>query len=175
MVDYGFNGGFMVTQEQLLHLFEYKDGFLYWKNRTAHGSNIKIGQKAGRAHRSNGKLSGYLHVHILGKNYLTHRLIFLMFNGYLPKEVDHINGNRGDSRIENLRASDRSQNQHNAKIRKDNTTGVKGVYLSNGKYKAQLQCNKQRYLVGRFDTIEEAAEAIKKKRIEIHKEFANHG
>jgi hypothetical protein len=165
----------MITKEQLLHWFDYKDGELYWKNRTAPGSHVKTGQKAGRPHSGNGKKSGYSHVHILGKNYLTHRLIFLMFNGYLPKEVDHINGNRSDSRIENLRASDKSQNAQNAKIRKDNTTGVKGVYPSNGKYKAQIQCNKQRHSVGCFDTIAEAEEAIKQKRVEIHKEFANHG
>jgi hypothetical protein len=165
----------MITKEQLLHWFDYKDGELYWKNKTAPGSHIKTGQKAGRPHKSSGKPTGYRHVHILGKNYLTHRLIFLMFNGYLPKEVDHINGNRGDSRIENLRAADRSQNTQNAKIRKDNKTGVKGVYPLNGKYKAQIQANKKRHLVGYFDTIAEAAEAVKQKRIEIHKEFTNHG
>ena len=165
----------MVTQKQLIHWFDYKEGNLYWKNRTSPGSHVKLGTKAGRPHRTSGGFSGYFHVQLLGKNYLTHRLIFLMFNGYLPKEVDHVNGKKGDNRIENLRASDKTQNQHNSKIRKDNTTGVKGVYPCNGKYKAQLQSNKQRYLVGYFDTIEEAAEAIKKKRIEIHKEFANHG
>lgn len=165
----------MITKELLHELFEYRNGELYWKKRSAPGSHVHIGDKAGRPHRSNGTFSGYYHVHLLGKNHLIHRLIFLMFHGYLPNEVDHINGNRSDSRIENLRASTKTQNQHNAKIRKDNTTGVKGVYPYNGKFKAQLQCNKIRYTVGYFKTVEEAREAIENKRKEIHKEFTNHG
>lgn len=165
----------MITKELLNELFEYRNGELYWKKRSSFGSHVKIGDKAGRPHFSGGKLTGYRHVHLFGKNYLTHRLIFLMFNGFLPAEVDHINGNKSDSRIENLRASSKSQNQHNAKIRKDNKTGVKGVIVYRDKFKAQLQCNKIRYTVGYYKTIEQAKEAIENKRKELHKEFANHG
>lgn len=165
----------MLTQELVKQWFTYENGELYWKSRTAPGSHVTIGQKAGRPHKSSSRLTGYRHVHILGKNYLTHRLIYLMFHGVLPTQIDHINGNRGDSRIENLRASTRAQNAQNAKTRKDNTTGVKGVYPFKGKFKAQLQCNKVRYTVGYFNSVEEAKQAIQQKREEVHKEFTNHG
>lgn len=164
----------MITQELVQHWFTYKDGELYWKNRTAPGSHVVIGQKAGRPHLSSSRLTGYRHVHILGKNYLTHRLIYLMFHGSLPTQIDHINGNRSDSRIENLRPATPEQNRQNAKTRKDNTTGVKGVFPFKGKFKAQLQCNKVRYTVGCFNSVEDAKQAIQQKRQEIHKEFARH-
>lgn len=162
----------MVTQELLKQWFTYKEGELYWKSRTAPGSHVVIGQKAGRPHKSSSKLTGYRHVHILGKNYLTHRLIYLMFHGNLPTQIDHINGNREDNRIENLRSSTREQNAQNAKTRKDNTTGVKGVHSFKNKFKAQLQCNKVRYNVGCFNSVEEAKQAVQQKRLELHKEFA---
>lgn len=52
---------------------------------------------------------------------------------------------------------------------------VKGVYPFKGKFKAQLQCNKVRYTVGYFNSVEEAKQAIQQKREEVHKEFTNHG
>lgn len=162
----------MITQELVKQWFNYENGELYWKNRTAPGSKIVIGQRAGRPHMSSGVLTGYRHVHILGKNYLTHRLIYLMFNGSLPTQIDHINGIRDDNRIENLRPATPEQNRQNAKTRKDNTTGVKGVYPCKNKFKAQVECNKIRYHVGYFDNIEDAKNAVQQKREELHKEFA---
>jgi hypothetical protein len=97
-----------LTQEKVKELFEYRDGALFLKNRTTDsiGRSVK---------HLNGKIagtpdsSGYLQTKINGKLHLNHRLIFLMFNGYLPSFVDHINGKRSDNRIENLRSATISQ------------------------------------------------------------------
>lgn len=102
---------------------------------------------------------GYLQIRINNKLYFCHRLAWLYMYGDIPNlDIDHINKIRTDNRIENLRLATRSENNFNAKIRSDNTTGFKGVsYLKNyGKYAAEASINKVRYRLGYFDTPEEA-------------------
>ena len=73
---------------------------------------------------------GYLIYKIKGKQIKAHRLAWFLCNGYMPKgELDHINRNRTDNRIENLREADRKIQAHNTtrKINKD--TGEIGIYL----------------------------------------------
>ncbi|MFW3387968.1 UNVERIFIED_CONTAM: AP2 domain-containing protein, partial [Kocuria sp. CPCC 205274] len=70
-----------------------------------------------------------------------------------------------------------SENNANAQLRKDSTSGVKGVtWASNiGKWRARIQHNGRRITIGYFDSPEIAVAEIKQKRSELHKEFANHG
>jgi hypothetical protein len=64
----------------------------------------------------------------------------------------------------------------NSRIRKDNRSGVKGVTLVRpGKWRAEIKARKKRKHLGYFDSLEEAAAAIRKVREEIHKEFTHHG
>ena len=79
---------------------------------------------------------GYLKVKFHDKLWPIHRLIWAMCNGKDPGVdfvVDHINGNRSDNRITNLRLATKSQNAHNSKVRQSNKSGVKGVRLHRGK------------------------------------------
>jgi hypothetical protein len=74
--------------------------------------------------------NGYKDVSLDGVNWKEHRLVWAWAYGEVlddDTEVDHINGSRGDNRIENLRKATRSQTQWNAKTRKDNSSGFKGV------------------------------------------------
>jgi hypothetical protein len=86
----------MFTQEQAHELFDYKDGVLYWKVRPAY--NIKKNSRAGSRHHSN-----YIYISINKSSIAEHRIIFLMHHGYLPEQVDHIDNDRTNNRIENLR------------------------------------------------------------------------
>lgn len=75
---------------------------------------------------------GYLITKIKGKQYKTHRLVYAYFNGRFPSgEIDHINRNRVDNRIENLRDVTRADNVHNTTILPNPRTGVIGVYVDN--------------------------------------------
>ena len=126
---------FTPTKDYLHQIFKYKDGDLFrLKN------NLKVGSKHAQ---------GYKHTKIKNKQFLLHRLIFMMFYGYFPKQIDHINGNRSDNRIENLRAVNNSQNQQNAKIRKDSKSNAKNVYWFKElqKWKVDIRINgKRKYI-----------------------------
>jgi hypothetical protein len=108
-----------LCQKLLQETFSYEDGNLFWKQPT--GRRISVGQIAGR------DSNGYRMIGLFGKAYMAHRLIFMFHHGYFPQEVDHIDGNKINNRIENLRAATHSENLKNQKIRHDNTSGIKNV------------------------------------------------
>lgn len=112
----------MITQQLVAECFEHRDGKLYWKKVAHPNKQYLVGQEAGSIHKT-----GYRHVTWRGKIHKVHRLIFLLEYGYLPSEVDHINGDRQDNRIENLRAATRSENQCNRPALANNTSGYPGV------------------------------------------------
>jgi HNH endonuclease/AP2 domain len=93
----------------------------------------------------------------------------------LPKYVDHIDGNKLNNNIENLRETTATQNAQNRKIHKNNTSGVKGVYFN--KYKkwvAQLKIDNKVTYLGSFDDIKLAENAVKEARSKNHGVFCKH-
>jgi hypothetical protein len=160
-----------LTVDLLNHLFEYdkETGNLIWKRQQS--NRIVAGDIAGSLCR------GYVYVGINGKKHRAHRIIFLMHKGYLPKTIDHINGDRADNRIENLRAVTANQNQHNRKINSNNTSGYKGVCWdkARNKWKSQVRLEGKLINIGHYDNVEEAAEVVRKTREELHGDFAHHG
>ena len=159
-----------VTQSLLNELFEYRDGELYWKAPTA--NCIKIGDKAGTKDNT-----GYIRTRVKGKPYLNHRLIFLMLKGYLPAYLDHIDNDKTNNRIENLREATLSQNQHNRKLNKNNKSNCKGVHWAKALKKWQVIIwieGKPKYF-GIFEDKEQAVLVAKEARLKYHGDFANHG
>lgn len=160
-----------LTVDLLNELFEYdkEAGDLIWK---AKGRGITNGAIVGCA-----TTEGYRQVTINAKSYLVHRVVFLLHKGYLPKTLDHINGDRADNRIENLRPVTANQNQHNRKLNSNNTSGYKGVSWckSRNKWKAAVRLESKRINLGSFDNLEEAAEAARAAREELHGDYAHHG
>jgi len=146
-------------------------GEITWLSPKKH-SNQKCGDRAGFTDNY-----GYRMIKFGGKCYLAHRVIFFFANGYLPEEVDHRNGNRLDNRISNLRAATKSNNMQNSKMRKTNTSGVKGVYWCKAKKKwiASIRSSGVRHNLGSFIDFFEACCAIHSARNKYHGEFANHG
>lgn len=152
--------------------FEYKDGNLYWK--VTKGTRAIKDDKAGTLRKD-----GYYGVTIDRKPYLVHRIIYALHHYSLPETVDHIDRNRNNNKIENLRDADYSKNVWNSKICSKNTTGVKGIRkIKRGNYEAfeaRIAIHYKTIQVGTFSTIEEAKLALKNKREELHKEYACHG
>lgn len=173
----------VVTPEYVKQCLKYdsKTGTLTWKNRpkmhfpTERGWAIFHASYAGK---ETGCLDhkGYLVVLIGGRPYFSHRLAWAIAKGKWPDEmIDHVNGDRSDNRICNLREASRSENLMNSTLRKDNTSGVKGVILRHGKWCVEIKVAKKRHRVGYFDSLEEAKAAVEAARITLHKDFTNHG
>jgi hypothetical protein len=124
----------IITQQLLKEFFEYKDGEFYYKKKYAR--NIKIGKKVGSS------LDGfYKRTKFNGKKHYLHRLIYLYHYGYLTEEIDHIDNNPSNNKIENLRATNRLGNGKNRKIGKNNTSGIKNVFLDRGKWRVSIKLN----------------------------------
>jgi hypothetical protein len=94
-----------------------------------------------------------------------------------PEYLDHINNNRLDNRIENLRVATSKQNTYNTLLNSRNTSGVKGVswHKGTGKWMARMHINNREQYLGIFDNIEDAERVMKETRQQIHGEYANHG
>lgn len=152
-------------QSVLLENFFYKDGSLFWKKNAS--TRRKIGSKVGWVEKN-----GYLRCGIDGKMYRVHRLIYKMHYGHCPEFLDHINGDRADNRLENLRPATNQQNSANKPQSKINKVGLKGVCVERGKYKAAIKFNNRSMHLGYFDCPFEAHEAYNKKAKELFGEYA---
>jgi hypothetical protein len=157
-----------ISHDYVLSAFDYQDGNLIRKS----GRVNEIGQIAGCVHKG----TGYIHVKIKAKAHKAHRLVFLYHHGYLPEFVDHIDGDKSNNRIENLRLATYSQNQHNRKLCSTNTSGVKGVYWDKRKkkWRGRIESMGKKIHVGYWDTLEEAEAAMTIARNKLHGEFARH-
>lgn len=157
---------FTLSKEYLNLIFEYKKGKLF---RKINVSNAKTGDEAGYLN----KRLGYLYVYINNKNYRVHRIIFMMHHGYVPNLIDHIDGDKLNNKIENLRQATKSENYYNSKIRKDNSSGVNGVCFDKVRKKwcACAVINGKKKYIGRFADIESAKNAIVDFKKLHHKDF----
>ena len=149
----------MLTFERANELFRYDpiSGKLFWKKRT--NNHMKEDLEAG----SQDSRYGYLRVNIKGKSYAVHRVI-LVLSGIEVGDglfVDHINHDRTDNRLENLRVVTKEQNTRNLSLYKKNETGYPGVYQhkTTKRYIAHIRVNNKKHHLGCFKTLEEAAAA----------------
>jgi hypothetical protein len=102
----------------------------------------------------------YWVVKLKQKAIFVHKIVWAIHNlEYGDFEVDHINGNSLDNRIENLRKVPHITNCQNRKIRKDNSTGITGVSVSKNGYRARWFCNSKHY-EKRFTGIDALESAI---------------
>ena len=157
----------ILTQDYLNQIFEYKDGILYWK--VDRKPNKIKGKAAGCL---DGK--GYLQVKINNILHKNHRIIYLMKNGNLPKNLDHIDGNPLNNKIENLRPCTISQNTMNSKISARNKSGIKGVewHKRLKKWVVRIQVDGIRKYFGSYNDIDYAKFVADAMRYKYHKEFS---
>lgn len=157
----------------LRECFEYwpETGDLVWKVRPREHFRSDAAQRtfnsryAGRPARVQDS-SGYYIVDVNRRTYKVHRLIYSMCYGGIPggMQVDHINGDRTDNRVGNLRLVCHTLNARNRGLRRDNKTGVNGVSwdAESEKYLACLKVDGRQKKIGRYQTIDAARTAIEK-------------
>lgn len=171
-----------LTQELLNKMFEYEPatGRLIWKDYPAElePSNqfLKsfkkrfLGEEAGYISKEKRRQSNYRIVHIKGKNYKAHRLIWCIVYGKYPIEgIDHINHNGEDNSLKNLRAASNADNRKNLSLSRANKSGVTGVcwHKQAKKWAAQVMYNGKKRHLGYYVSLEEAAQVAKKAREEL--------
>lgn len=160
----------MLTQKELKEILNYnpETGDFYWKISPKY--DVKVGDKAGNEH------NGYQRVTIFGKKYLTHRLAWLYVYGEFPKgDLDHIDNDRGNCRINNLRIANKATNGFNRKKQINNKSGVKGVYWSTAakKWAVKIGINNKKIYLGVWDDLEFAELVAQEARAKYHGEYAN--
>jgi hypothetical protein len=145
-----------ITQAELKELLDYDPltGIFKWK--VCRGS-VKTGSTAGRVHQKD----GYIQIKVMNMLHMAHRLAWLYIHGVFPPcQLDHINGDRRDNRINNLREAPNNcvDNGQNLKTYKNNSVGYAGVCFSKtvNKFLSRICANGRRYNLGYFDTAEEA-------------------
>ena len=146
-----------LTVEDVRKLFHYDGQDLFWRERPT--SSVDMSRPAGSIDGL-----GYRVITVNGKQHKAHRLIFLFVHGRWPKyEIDHINHDRDDNRIENLREATRPENARNQSIFKTNTSGYIGVswHKRRERWHARIRVNGKLVFLGSFTCKEEAAQARK--------------
>jgi hypothetical protein len=163
----------MITQNELKQKITYcpSTGLFEW---------IKSTNKGRKANSVPTKVSphGYYRIHLNSERYYAHRLAWFYINGDWPLgHIDHINGDKLDNRMANLRVASNRENCLNSKTRKNNTSGYKGVSFMkrDGTWTARISANGKYKHLGYFKTAEEAHAAYCSAAIQYHGEFANFG
>ena len=144
--------------------YEPTTGVFTW--RIASARRIKVGDIAGRSNTG-----GYWRIHLRGKSYPAHHVAWLYVYGVWPRDcLDHINQNRSDNRIENLREANGALNRQNTKLQSNNTSGFKGVSKcgASRRWRAEIMIDGRAVRLGWFDTPEEASEAYLAVKRQIH-------
>ena len=140
-------------------------GFFHWTNPPNKASGIRPGDIAGYVMRN-----GYRRIGINGESFKAHRLAWLFTYGGWPEgQIDHINGNRDDNRIKNLRDVTHLINAQNRRIaNKNNSNGFLGVSATKGRFMATICIDSKKKYLGTFGTPEEAHAAYRAAKVANH-------
>jgi hypothetical protein len=149
--------------------YEPETGTFRWKQRKA---GVTVGMVAGSVNDT-----GYRSIKIGGRSYFAHHLAWAYIHGEWPAadmDMDHINLQKDDNRIANLRIATTSMNNANRAICRNNTSGRKGVTWNKqaGKWMAQIRVNGQRKYLGLFSDLDSAHAAYVRAANHNFKEFA---
>ena len=165
-----------LTQAILMEYLRYDSlsGELIWIKNTHPTKNL-IGKIAGGI----SKRDSHKHIRLLGVLYRTHHLVWMYHHGKLPiLHIDHEDHDEQNNRITNLREVTQGDNNKNQSKRKDNSTGVTGVWIESRrkttKYVAEIMVNKVKKHLGTFDTLDAAKLARQDAEI-LYGFHINHG
>ena len=159
----------MPSLDYLNSILEFKNGILY--NKITRNSRSLKGNLAGAIS------SNYRTITINNKPFLVHRIAYYMVHGNCPDYIDHINNDKLDNRVENLRSVTSTQNQCNHLLKKTNKSGVKGLSWAKtqNKWFACIRYKGKNRNLGYFEDKEMCKEFIQLARELLHGSYANHG
>ncbi|MGE8279077.1 MAG: HNH endonuclease [Stenotrophomonas sp.] len=154
----------LISREDLMKELFYcpSSGHFTWLRRSGARN---IGQRAG-----NTNFHGYIRIQVRGRSFLAHRLAWLIGHGEWPNgEIDHLNGDRLDNRLCNLRDGSHSANNQNKRIpQRNNRSGYLGVFPHNGGWTAAISVNRKNHYLGTFADPKEAHAAYLAAKARLH-------
>lgn len=155
----------MISYDELVKAYDYNPETGIFTHKRNCGKS-KVGDVAGT------DCYGYTRIKFRGKSYYAHRLAWV----YMTKEcsehlIDHIDRNTTNNAWSNLRQATHETNMMNRSIRKDNTTGYRGVTRRGNKFVAKIKKNKKNIFLGLFETAELASITYETAAKEYHGEF----
>lgn len=181
-----------LTYDEISKLLKYdpETGKFYWLPRPVEmfpGTGFKGGAEskaktwnaryAGKEAFTSLHNRGYVQGGILGRGYLAHRVAWVLTTGEWPRDqIDHINGDRTDNRICNLREVSNAENARNMSVSKRNKSGVVGVFWD-GRLKKWTACigeNSRTKYLGSFEDLQQAI-AARERALAERKFHPNHG
>tara|TARA_R110002012_G_C11566278_1_gene603895 strand:- start:583 stop:1107 length:525 start_codon:yes stop_codon:yes gene_type:complete len=151
--------------EKAAELLEYNPETGEFKWKVYRGGTCKKGWFAGCVNTQ-----GYCQIGIYRTLLFAHRLAWYLTHGEVPNQIDHINGDRSDNSIGNLRSCSNTQNSRNrTKVQSNNTSGVSGVSWAkrDSKWLARIKVDNKYLSLGRFTHLDDAKQA----RIEAEKKY----
>ena len=147
-------------------MFNYDQNLGVMSRKIKTGRNTHAGQQVG-----SDDMHGYKTVRIGTTSFKLHRLCWFYAHGHWPVgDIDHLNGDRSDSRLSNLRDVPRGVNLQNQRVAtsQNKSTGVLGVYPSNKRFTAALSVDGKKKSLGTFDTVDLAHAAYLNAKREFH-------
>jgi hypothetical protein len=146
----------MLTKEELNKIFVYNNGELFWK--ISNSNRVRIGDKAGSI-----DARGYMQIGLFNEQHRLHRIIWQMHFGNIPDnlQIDHVDRNRLNNKLENLRLANNSQNMRNTDKRQNTSSKYKGVswHKRDKKWHAKISIDNTKYYIAQFDNEIEASNA----------------
>lgn len=160
-----------ISQATLKDLLIYVDGAFFWK--IAPNGRVPVGKPCGNRNKD-----GYLRIQVERRIYMAHHLVWLWHHGTMPKlYIDHIDRNKANNRIENLREVSHAENMQNqGTTHKSNKSGFLGVSWckKQKKWVAQIGVNKIKKYLGAFEEKELAHKAYLAEKQKLHPTFTAH-
>lgn len=151
----------MPSQERLKELLEYRNKTLFWRETK--------GRRQTKKPAGNILANGYRCIRIDNYTTTVHRITWVWHNGSIPDGmvIDHINQNRSDNSIENLRLVTRQENHRNTKLYTNNTTGCHGIFRRpSGRWAVHFRIKGKNYYFGTYDRLGQAKQVRKSKEKE---------
>jgi hypothetical protein len=160
----------MISYQELRRQLHYdpETGVFIRIAQTDH-KNCRLGKPLGWK-----QVNRYLMIVLGRRKYYAHRLAWFYMFGKWPREIDHIDRDRTNNRIANLREVTRRQNNLNAKLSCRNKSGVRGVgwFARDGLWRASIYINEKNVNLGHFTTVELAKAARRTAEAIWYKPFA---
>jgi hypothetical protein len=142
--------------------YEPETGNFYWIHRDTIKKKLGTNASIVRSH-------GYLNICIDSQYYYTHRLAWFYVHGEWPKVIDHIDGDKTNNKIENLRSVSQKCNLQNVvKPRKHNQSGIIGARKTKYGFQTSIRIDGKNYYLGHYKTAEEAHNVYLKAKRQLH-------